>query len=79
MTATPSYDCVISLLCVFFKIGFISDNIVDVNNYALCPSRFKTPQKRSTGWRYTMTNWNIKNISSFIDNYRNELRSYYFK
>jgi hypothetical protein len=49
MTAAPSYDCAISLFGVFFKIGFISDNIVDVNDSTLCPSGFKNPKKRSTG------------------------------
>jgi len=49
MTSAPSYDCAISLLGVFLKIGFISDIIVDVNVSALCPSGFENPQKRSTG------------------------------
>jgi len=49
MTAAPSYYCDIRLFGVFFKIGFISDNIVDVNDSAMCPSGFKNPQKRSTG------------------------------
>jgi hypothetical protein len=49
MTASPSHDCAISLFGVFFKIGFISDYIVDVNDSALCSSGFKNPQKCSTG------------------------------